>query len=137
MTLASSNRCESVCAPTALRPGSDDPGSTCQDGFCRGSLIEMWRRRTVKTWSNGPAPPPPLRPLSLEERVIGARLDPRPRRRWLSSTDPGFAVDSPLERDGFELLVPRENAHSVEPSSFLYLSEIVRISAEGARQWVG
>jgi len=30
MTLASSNRCESVCAPTALRPGSDDPGSTCQ-----------------------------------------------------------------------------------------------------------
>ena len=47
-------------------------------------------------------------------------------------------VDSPLEGDGFELSVPRENGHSLEPSSLLYLSETVRIlqrspSAGGVR----
>jgi len=46
----------------------------------------------------------------------------------------GSSPDSPLEGDGFELPVPRENGHSVEPSSFLYLSETAGLPAGG--KWI-
>src|SRR5215813_2442388 len=41
-----------------------------------------------------------------------------------------FAPDSPLERNGFELPVPRENGYRSESSGFVYLPETVRVSSK-------
>ena len=46
----------------------------------------------------------------------------RRRNRWF--------VDSPLERNGFELPVPRENGYRSESSGFVYLPETVRVSSK-------
>src|SRR5262249_37949893 len=39
-------------------------------------------------------------------------------------------ADSPLERNGFELPVPRENGYRSESSGFVYLPETVRVSSK-------
>jgi len=39
-------------------------------------------------------------------------------------------TDSPLERNGFELPVPRENGYRSESSGFVYLPETVRVSSK-------
>src|SRR6516164_6356962 len=64
-----------------------------------------------------------------EENPRGRALRPqwsmvadRRRNRWF--------VDSPLERNGFELPVPRENGYRSESSGFVYLPETVRVSSK-------
>jgi len=42
----------------------------------------------------------------------------------------GSSLDSPLERNGFELPVPRENGYRSESSGFVYLPETVRVSSK-------
>src|SRR5215831_18950450 len=54
---------------------------------------------------------------------------PARRLRPARAQDRKFA-DSPLERKGFELPVPRENGYRSESSGFVYLPETVRVSSK-------